>query len=156
VVSGRRVVAGEDAALAAVTSPSFDAQRTLIQEGSGSSTPPAPPAGRARLVSYEPDRVVITASASRPATVVLSDVWFPGWTAKVDGSPVKVARVDYLFRGVHVGRGVHRIVFSYQPASWRFSRLLTGLAGVALAAAVAIALLRRRRRESSALAGSSP
>jgi hypothetical protein len=146
VVSGRRIVAGDDAALAAVTSPSFDARRTLIQEGSGSSTPPGAPAGRARIISYEPDRVVISATAARPATVVLSDLWFQGWNAKVDGAAVDVARVDYLLRGVHVGRGAHRIVFSYQPASWRFARLLTGLAIVALAAAVAITLLRRRIR----------
>ena len=106
---------------------------------------PGPPAGSARLVHYGADRVVLAASAVRPATVVLSDLWFPGWSATVDGTSADVERVDYLFRGIRVGPGVHRIVLSYRPASWRIARAVTGVALLALIAAVAIAVARRRR-----------
>lgn len=145
VVSGQRVVDGDDAALAAVSSPQFDARRTVIREGSATAVPPGPPPGRARLLDYEPNRVVIAASASREATVVLTDVWFPGWKATVDGAPADVARVDYLFRGVRVSPGAHRIVLSYEPASWRIARIVTVLACLALVAVVAITVARRRR-----------
>ena len=145
MVSGQRVVKGEEAALAALSKPTFDARRTVIREGSGTSAPAGPPPGRARVLSYEPDRVVLAASATRPATVVLSDLWFPGWKATVDGASVDVDRVDYLLRGVRVGPGTHRIVFSYRPVPWKIGVLVSGLALLALLATVAIVLVRRRR-----------
>jgi hypothetical protein len=145
VVSGQRVVDGEDAALAAVRDPGFDPRRTVIREGSGRTVPAGPAPGRARLLDPGPDEVVIAASASRPATVVLTDVWFPGWKVTVDGRLADLARVDYLFRGVRVGRGAHRIVFSYEPASWRIARAVTAVACLGLVATLVLALARRRR-----------
>jgi hypothetical protein len=145
VVAGQRFVDGEDAEFEAVVTPAFDARRTAIREGSGRTVPPGPPPGRARLLDYAPDRVVIAASASRPATVVLTDLWFPGWKATVDGAQADISRVDYLFRGVRVGPGAHRIVFSYEPTSWRIGRVVTALASLAFVATVALAVARRRR-----------
>ena len=51
--------------------------------------------------------------------LVLTDSWYPGWKATVDGKPAPIHRVDYLIRGVPVPAGAHRVEFRYQPASWR-------------------------------------
>src|SRR6185503_16183606 len=95
VVSSQRVVSGDDAQLDAVLDPSFDGRRTVVTPkplpGLGTSAAPGP-AGRAVITDYQPERVVVDATASRPSELVLTDLSFPGWKAKLDGQPVDVHR----------------------------------------------------------------
>jgi len=62
--------------------------------------------------------VVVQVSAEGVAWLVLSDVWYPGWSAFVDGTEVEVLKGDYLFRAVHVPGGRHIVTFVYSP--WSF------------------------------------
>jgi hypothetical protein len=145
VAGAQQTVEGEQAALDAVTSPGLDARRVVVTERRLPGVPPSdsgPPAGSARIVSYEPDRVTIDARLTRRGVVVLGDNWFPGWKATVDGRPAEVERVDYVLRGTVVDRGRHRVVYSYEPASWRIGWIVSLLALAALAGAV---LFGRRR-----------
>jgi hypothetical protein len=134
-VAGQRTVAGEDAALAAITDPSFDALRTAVVERPvpGLADGPAEAAGTVAIRRYEPDRVELEARTDRRALVILSDVHLPGWHATVDGRDSPVERVDYLLRGIAVDAGAHRVVLEYRPASWRagwiLSLLTAGLLG---------------------------
>jgi hypothetical protein len=121
VVGSQRTVPG-DAAITAVTDPGFDPGGTAIVErpiaglsGSGSS----------RIVRYDPQRVQLRARAGGRALVILSDVWFPGWKATVDGRGAPIHRVDYLLRGVEVGPGEHTIVMTYRPWSWRLGWIVS-------------------------------
>lgn len=153
VVGGEQSARDDAAAFTAFTAPSFDGRRTLIRQGAARppSDPPGP-AGTATIEHYAADRVEISADATRAGTLVLGDVWFPGWQATVDGHPNDVERVDYLFRGVRVGPGRHRVVFSYRPASWRVSLAITTVALLALVAGgVFLVTGRRRRRKGSTL-----
>ncbi|HEY6524519.1 MAG TPA: YfhO family protein, partial [Solirubrobacteraceae bacterium] len=100
----------------------------------------------ARLVSYSGQRAVIHATATAPSLVVLTDDFYPGWSATVDGRPATVHRVDYLLRGVAVPSGSHTIVFTYRPASWTVGWIISALCALGLLAAVATALVARRRR----------
>jgi len=87
----------------------------------------------------------LTARARRRGLVVLTDLFYPGWKATVDGHDTTIQRVDDVYRGVPVGPGRHVVTFSYEPLSWRAGRdvTLVALAGLALAAGAG---LRRRRR----------
>jgi uncharacterized membrane protein YfhO len=76
---------------------------------------------------------------------VLGDNWYPGWKAKVDGRSVDVDRVDYVLRGTSVGRGHHRIEYSYEPVSWRIGWIISLLSLLGLAGAVVIERRRRGR-----------
>jgi uncharacterized membrane protein YfhO len=87
--------------------------------------------------------VQIHATASRPGLLVLDDSYAPGWTATVDGRATRVYQVDYVLRGVRVGKGSHTVVFTYAPASWRIGWIVS--AG-ALAVVMAAILAGRRRR----------
>jgi hypothetical protein len=121
VVAGQRSVPGGDAALAAISDPGFDARRTAVVERpvDGLQEGAAAPAGTSRIAAYDGERVELAARADRRALVVLSDVWYPGWRATVDGREAPIERVDYLLRGVAVDPGAHRIVLEYRPWSWR-------------------------------------
>jgi uncharacterized membrane protein YfhO len=110
-----------------------------------STSAPAPVGARARLVSYGPSRVVVAATATSPSLLVLTDDFYPGWTATVDGRPATVQRVDYLLRGVSLGPGQHTIVFSYEPTSWRLGLIISIVCLVGLLVAVVSVFVARRR-----------
>jgi hypothetical protein len=93
------------------------------------------PAGEARLLSYRAGALSVEVAPTAPGLLVLAEVWYPGWSATVDGRPAPVVRADYLFRAVPVGPGDRRVELRFEPTGWRL-----GLA-VSLAAWAAIAAL---------------
>jgi hypothetical protein len=153
LVGGQRPVSDETAALRAIERPGFDARRLVVTErplpglSSGGSGAGARPPGSARLKTYRPEHVVLEARADRPAELVLSDVSFPGWEVTVDGRPARLDRVDYLFRGVTLTAGLHRVEMRYRPASWRAGWILSAVALAALAVLALLGLRGRRRSE---------
>jgi hypothetical protein len=143
----RQVPAGSPAeALQRATGPGFDARRAAVVErpiagiGAGSGSP-----GSARIDGYEAQKVSVRTDAARPALLVLTDNWYPGWKATVDGKSAPVERVDYLIRGVRVPAGAHTVEFSFEPSSWVWARVLSVLGLLAIVAAAAIGWRRARR-----------
>lgn len=101
--------------------------------------------GAARITTYQHERVAIDTDAPGRRLLVLSDTWFPGWRATIDGAEVPIARANYAFRAVSVPAGRHRVVFEYAPASFRVG---AAISGAALAAVLLwIAAARRRRAD---------
>lgn len=135
VVSAQSVARSPSAALAAVTAPDFAGREVAVTEHPVAGVPVAsspPRAGSstgmaAHLVSYRAQRVVINAEAARPGLLVLTDDYFPGWTATVDGRPAAIQRVDYLLRGVRLPPGRHTVVMRYAPASWTIGLAISGV-----------------------------
>jgi hypothetical protein len=148
LVERQQVVNGGDAAREAVTAADFPAREVAVTErrvdgirsrSTGSAT------GRARITDYERERVAVKTNSAQPALLVLTDSWFPGWKAKVDGARAPVERVDYVIRGVKVPAGTHEVEFTYEPASWRAGWILSLLALLAIACASTIGWRRYRR-----------
>jgi hypothetical protein len=150
VVDAQHTVSDESGQLAAVTAPGFDGRGVAVTEtplpGLRQAAQAAPAAATAHLSSYQAKRVVITATASKPSLVVLTDTFFPGWSATLDGKSVPINRVDYLLRGISIGPGKHTIVFRYQPTSWRIGWIISLITLLALAGALIVSLVRRRRQ----------
>jgi hypothetical protein len=150
LVGAQKVVDdGDDAELAAATDPSFDARDVAITEEPVEGIPTSPQGGspgNARFASYEDERVVIDADARRRSMLVLTDVDYPGWKAKVDGKDAEIERVDYLLRGIVVPAGSHRVELTYEPLSFRVGWIVSVLALFAVAAAAVVGLRRRRVR----------
>lgn len=105
-----------------------DFRRQVLLEDWHAAAGPGLPAGgwhRARIRSYACNRVAIDVEGNAPGFLVLTDVWFPGWTCTVDGKPVRLYRGNYLFRAVAVPAGTHEVVFTFQPSSYRWGRRLS-------------------------------
>jgi hypothetical protein len=83
-------------------------------------------------VEATPNQVKISVRANGAGWLVLSDVWYPGWQATVDGAVVPVMKADYLFRAVAVPAGVHQVRFSYRPLSFYLGAAITLIAGLGL------------------------
>jgi hypothetical protein len=122
-----------------LTTAGMDARRTVILE----SDPPMAqrPAtagggpGLATVRSYQDAAVEIQTEADDRRLLVLTDLYYPGWHATLDGNPVAIFRADHAFRAVPVPAGNHVVRFEYRPASFRVGLLisfgtLTALLGV--------------------------
>ncbi len=131
----RAEIVGDDAVLQRMRQPDFDPRAQIfLADGAAAMNGGAPRADeRAQIVAYQNERVVLEVHASAEGYVVLTDTWFPGWIARVDGIETPIARADYIFRAVRVSAGAHRIEFEYQPVS-----LVVG-AGVSVAGLLALA-----------------
>lgn len=141
-----RVLPDDAAVLAALAAGDFAPSRETLIVGARRASAP-PPRGdapaRVRIEEYAPERVVVAVKAASPGYLVLSDLYYPGWIARVNGEPRAIQRADYLFRAVRVDAGEQRVVFEYRPASvtWGFATSATS----ALVLVAALALCTRRR-----------
>ena len=99
--------------------------------------------GTVRLTKYAPNELHYDIRSDKGGVVVFSEIYYPGWTATLDGKPVELGRADYVLRAVKVPAGTHRLVMEFRPAS------VTTTEAVAIAAIAVIllgflyALLRR-------------
>lgn len=103
-----------------------------------------PETDRCQIVSYEPDRVEIEVETSARGVMVLADLYFTGWQLNVDGKPTEILRANRVMRGVPLSPGKHRVVFMYNPLSFRVGGLITLLSLGAIAASVTFPWLRRQ------------
>jgi hypothetical protein len=132
-------------ALRRLTSPGFDPRRLVLldrppRELRARAGSPLPlPSGEVRVAVYQPERVVLHTRGDEAAAVVLTDVYFPGWEATLDGAAVALLRANLSFRAVTVPAGEHEIEMRYRPASFRWG---VGLALLAAVACVGAALPR--------------
>ena len=83
------------------------------------SPTPVGPTEQVVVTRHEPQRVELTVSLEHPGFVILADTYYPGWHLKIDGQPAPILRVNRLMRGAAVQSGTHRLVYTYEPNSFR-------------------------------------
>ena len=71
-----------------------------------------------QIVLDQPQKLSIIISSSEAGWVVISDTWFPGWRAELDGIRVPIFRANYLFKAIKIPSGKHKIDIEYQPLSF--------------------------------------
>ena len=69
------------------------------------------------LLSYEPNRLTYEVDSRKGGVVVFSEVYYPGWTATIDGREVELGRVNYILRALRVEGGKHKVELSFFPRS---------------------------------------
>ena len=83
---------------------------------------------KAVLTKYAPDQLTYSLETDKGGILVFSEVYYPEWTATVDGHPVEVGRVNYLLRAIHVKPGRHEVVLSFFPQSVQRTELVAYIA----------------------------
>ena len=98
-----------------------------------------------RIERYEPARIDIKVQAAAPALLVLSDLFYPGWEATVDGRPAEILQANYVMRAVAIPPGAHEVRFLYRPASFRAGVAASAVGCLAVALLISCRLWPRRR-----------
>jgi hypothetical protein len=75
-----------------------------------------------------PNQIQVEVGADKEGWLVLSDVWYPGWQAIVDGEMATIERANFLFRAVKVPPGSHKVVFVYRPICFYIGAVISILA----------------------------
>jgi hypothetical protein len=122
-------------------------QVALVEEkcdGCQRATTPGP-AGRAGPVRWGRSSASFDVDADRSGLVVVSQAWFKGWSATVDGSSVPLVRADGLILGAPVTAGHHRIEFRYRPPAMVAGIVVSAVTTVGLVAWAVVDQRRRRR-----------
>jgi hypothetical protein len=134
--------------LAHMTDPAFDPRQTAAVETSpGCSLSDAPGQDAVTLTSDELDRVTFRVSAASDGFLVMSDTFYPGWRAEVDGKPLPVVRANFALRGICLPAGDHEVVFVFDPVTLKIGTVLSviGLGIVLVCSRVGAILCGRPR-----------
>ncbi len=115
-----QVVADHAAAWQAIHAPEFDpAQVMILEQGEPLAADPGDGGRRVSFTRYGLNQVELAVATPASAFLVLSDVYYPGWRATVDGAPAELLRADYAFRAVPVPPGEHIVRMEFAPWTWR-------------------------------------
>jgi len=100
---------------------------------------------RIAIRTYGPEHIALDVENSAGGLLVVSDTFYPGWQAFVNGRREKIYRTNYLTRGVFLRAGNNRVEFRYRPASVAYGAAVS-LISLCIALAVAVRLLRKKKR----------
>ena len=155
LVGEAREVDHAEAVAGASGETDLDPQATALVEGCDACGPLDRPgrAGDVGPVRWGQASATVEVDADRPALLVVSQAWAPGWTASVDGEPAEVVRADGVVQGVPVPAGAHRVELVHRAPGLRAGALVSGATLVVL-----VALSARSRTTSGrpGTASSSP
>ena len=85
-----------------------------------------------KITKYESSVVDISVDAKQKGFLFLSDTYYPGWKAFIDGKETKIYRAHYSFRSVLVPSGTHTVRFVYDPLSFKIAITISGISLVAV------------------------
>jgi len=69
------------------------------------------------ITSYEPNCLKYDVNSGKGGVLVFSEIYYPGWTATVDGQPAELGRVNYILRAIHLQPGKHQVELAFFPKS---------------------------------------
>ena len=104
---------------------------------------------RVKLVSYMSDNLKYEVSSSKGGVIVFSEVYYPGWTATVDGQPVELGRVDYLLRAVNVAPGKHTVELAFKPKSVTVTETMAYISYAILLGLIALGVYMEWRKKKA-------
>jgi hypothetical protein len=127
VVHQSVVLRGEEALLF-LADPEFDTLGTVVLEEEPSSAMEGGEdtlGSAVRTVQCEPTRITLDLECASRGMLVLSELYYPGWRAYVDGTAAKIYRANYALRAVEVDEGAHRVEMVYDPISLKLGAAIS-------------------------------
>ncbi len=127
----------------------FDRKAALDDPSASERLAPAEPRpegeDKAEITHYSYNDVTVECETAAPGFLVLTDSFYPGWEATVDGQPEPIYRADHIFRAVFLPAGRHTVTFHFaQPAFW-WGVIVAALAAMGILAAWLVSVARRKR-----------
>ena len=102
------------------------------------------------ITAYEPNQLKYDVNSGKGGVIVFSEIYYPGWTATVDGEPVELGRVNYILRAINVKPGKHEVVLSFFPKSVDTTESIAYTAyGILILVILGALFMEYRRRRKS-------
>lgn len=159
-VAPMKVKLEDDVTRSTVLNPMFDVKRvaifdsaTTIEVQPVNSPLPAPVGFAVRVNRYDPGAIDLELDAPAPAgsALVVSENFYPGWTAEVDGKPALTARANFTLIGVDLPAGARKVSLRFDSAPYQTGKLVTLLTLGAAALWWILGLMADRRQRSAVL-----
>lgn len=103
------------------------------------------------LKSYEPNHLTYEANSDKGGVLVFSEIYYPGWTATVDGQKAELGRVNYILRALQVKPGKHEVVLDFHPSSIRTTETIAYCSYGLLAVLIAFGIFAETRKKKQQL-----
>ncbi len=133
LVSVYRQVATLEEALGAMLAPGFDPRQHAVIEGEApEAAPDCRGAGRIEVLERGLRHRRLRVVTECPRLLVLAEVFYPGWTARVDGRRVTPVRANVAFSALWLAAGEHEVTWRYVPRAFYLGLLISGLTFVGL------------------------
>lgn len=97
----------------------------LLEKGTYMKYTKAEVSGQAYIKEDIGNELTIEANVKDDAILVLTDNFYPGWRAYVDGKETEIIRANYAFRAIYLPKGVHTVKFIYAPNSFKYGAYVT-------------------------------
>ena len=91
-----------------------------------------------KITKYMSDQIEYDVYSKNGGVIVFSEVYYPGWTATVDGQPAQLGRANYLLRALNVAPGQHKVVLTFRPKSVTVTETVAYVAYAILLLAIAV------------------
>ena len=103
------------------------------------------------IKGYEPNEVTYEVNSGKGGVVVFSEIYYPGWTATIDGASAELGRVNYILRALNVKPGKHEVVLTFKPKSVNTTETIAYVSNIILILVVLGAAFMewKRRKEKS-------
>ena len=72
---------------------------------------------KAEITQYAPNQLTYRVESDKGGVLVFSEIYYPEWTATVDGQPVELGRVNYILRAINIKPGQHEVTLTFEPQS---------------------------------------
>ena len=102
------------------------------------------------IKAYEPNHLVYDVQSDKGGVVVFSEIYYPGWTATIDGQPAELGRVNYILRALNVKAGNHLVELSFNPKTVERTETIAYVAFVLLLLAVAAVVFIEWKKQKKA------
>ncbi|MCR4774091.1 MAG: YfhO family protein [Prevotella sp.] len=100
------------------------------------------------IKSYAPNHLVYNVNSGKGGIIVFSEIYYPGWTATVDGKDVELGRANYVLRALNVSAGKHEVVLDFHPKSIKVTDTIAYVAyGILIALLIVLAFISYRKKD---------
>lgn len=103
-----------------------------------------------KLTAYAPNQLTYEVKSATGGVMVFSEIYYPEWTATVDGKPAEIGRADYVLRALKVDKGQHQVVLTFDPKSVKQTETVAYAAYVVLLLVVLFGIYAEWKRKQKA------
>ena len=102
-----------------------------------------------KLTQYKPNNLTYEVKSDKGGVIVFSEIYYPGWTATVDGQKAELGRVNYVLRALNVKPGNHKVILDFHPTSLKTTETIAYVAYAFLILLIIIGIVVERKKRCS-------